>query len=168
MKIVIATKNRGKLQEFKAILGGDVISMDEAGVGIDIAEDADSFEGNALKKAVEVMRLCGEVTIADDSGICVDALGGAPGVYSARYAGNRDDAENNLKLLRDMEGKINRRAKFVCALAVAFPDGRTEIVTGEMHGEIASDMRGDGGFGYDVLFYLPEYGMTSAERKSVV
>ena len=169
MKLVIATKNPGKLKEFKAILGGEreVLGMCDAGVDVEVIEDGLTFEQNALKKATEIMRLCGEVTIADDSGLCVDALSGAPGIYSARYADDlgffHDDHQNNLKLLRNMEGVTDRSAQFVCALAAAFPDGRTHVVTAHFHGEIAHTMSGSGGFGYDVLFYLPEYGMTAAE-----
>ena len=102
--------------------------------------------------------------IADDSGLCVDALDGAPGVYSARYAGEHgDDLENNLLLLKNMENIENRKAKFVCAIALAFPDGKIINVEGEFHGLIDHEMKGTGGFGYDCLFYLPEYNMTSAE-----
>lgn len=172
MKLVIATKNKGKVREIKEILAGtpwDIVSMEEAGISLDVEETADTFEGNALLKARAVMRLCGEVTVADDSGLCVDALGGAPGVYSARYAGeNATDLENNLKLLRAMGNTENRKAKFVCAIAVAHPAGGEKTLRGEFHGEIAHEMRGTGGFGYDVLFYLPEYKMTSAQLEPQV
>lgn len=167
MRLVVATKNKGKLKEFKEILSDtpwEVIGMEDAGVYIDIEENADTFEGNALLKADQVMKQCGEITVADDSGICVNALGGAPGVYSARYAGdNATDLENNLKLLKAMENETSRSAKFVCAIAVARPSGETKILKGEFFGEIAYDMKGSGGFGYDCLFYLPEYKKTSAE-----
>lgn len=167
MKLVAATKNKGKLREFKAIFEGtqwEIVGMDELGIDIDVVEDADTFEGNALKKAVEIMRHCGEATVADDSGICVDALGGAPGVYSARYSGEgATDEKNNLKLLAEMEDEKNRAAKFVCAVAVAFPSGETKVLTGEFHGQIGYEMKGSGGFGYDVLFYLPQYDKTGAE-----
>ena len=167
MKIVVATKNQGKLREIKAILSDEkyeIVSMSDIGIDIEVDEDADTFSGNAEKKAIEIMKACNEITLADDSGLVVDALNGAPGVYSARYAGEHgDDLQNNLLLLKNMENKTNRNAKFVCALVLAFPDGRTISVEGEFHGQIDYEMKGTGGFGYDVLFYLPEYGMTSAE-----
>ena len=138
--------------------------MSDIGIDIEVDEDADTFSGNAEKKAIEIMKACNEITLADDSGLVVDALNGAPGVYSARYAGEHgDDLQNNLLLLKNMENKTNRNAKFVCAMVLAFPDGRTISVEGEFHGQIDYEMKGTGGFGYDVLFYLPEYGMTSAE-----
>lgn len=167
MKIVIATKNKGKLQEIKAILSDEkyeIVSMNDMGIDIEVDEDADTFSGNAQKKAIEIMKVCNEITLADDSGLVVDALNGAPGVYSARYAGEHgDDLQNNLLLLKNMENETNRKAKFVCAMALAFPDGKVICVEGEFHGLIDYEMKGTGGFGYDVLFYLPEYGMTSAE-----
>lgn len=167
MKIIVATKNKGKMKEIKAILsdpGYEILSMEDAGIDIEVEENADTFAGNATKKAVEIMKLCNEVTLADDSGLVVEALGGAPGVYSARYAGEHgDDLQNNLLLLKNMENQKNRNAKFVCAMALAFPDGRIINVEGEFHGQIDYEMKGTGGFGYDVLFYLPEYRMTSAE-----
>lgn len=167
MRLVVATKNEGKLREFKEILKGtcfEVVSMGDIGLDIDVEEDADTFEGNAVKKATQIMKACGEITVADDSGLCVEALGGAPGVYSARYSGSgATDLKNNIKLLKSMEGVENRNAKFVCAIAAAFPDGRTITVAGEFHGFIDYEMKGTGGFGYDVLFYLPEYKMTSAQ-----
>ena len=167
MKLVVATKNEGKMREIRAILADtnwEVVSMKDMKIDIDVVEDKDTFEGNALKKAEEIMRACNEVTLADDSGLMVDALDGAPGVYSARYAGNdATDDDNNYKLLSAMENEKNRSARFVCTLALAFPDGRREWVRGEFEGEIGYEMKGNGGFGYDVLFYLPEYNKTSAE-----
>jgi len=167
MKLVVATKNEGKMREIRAILADtnwEVVSMKDMKIDVDVVEDKDTFEGNALKKAEEIMRICNEVTLADDSGLVVDALLGAPGVYSARYAGeNATDEDNNHKLLSVMQNEKNRTARFVCVLAVAFPDGRRETVRGEFEGQIDYEMKGNGGFGYDVLFYLPEYNMTSAE-----
>lgn len=167
MKIVVATKNQGKLKEIKAILSDEkyeILSMSDLGIDVEVEENANSFTGNATKKAVEIMKICNEVTLADDSGLVVEALNGAPGVYSARYAGEHgDDLQNNLLLLKNMENIENRKAKFVCAMSLAFPDGKTINVEGEFHGLIDYEMKGTGGFGYDVLFYLPEYGMTSAE-----
>lgn len=167
MKIIVATKNKGKMREIKSILSDskyEILSMEDIGLDVEVDEDADTFTGNAIKKAVEIMKVCNEITLADDSGLVVDALGGAPGVYSARYAGEHgDDLQNNLLLLKNMENEKNRSAKFVCAMALAFPDGRIIDVEGEFHGQIDYEMKGTGGFGYDVLFYLPEYNMTSAE-----
>ena len=171
MRIVAATKNKGKIKEIKSILadsGYEILSMEDIGIDAEVDEDADTFEGNALKKAVEIMKLCGEITIADDSGLVVEALGGKPGVYSARYSGvHGDDLANNKLLLKNMEGEKNRNAKFVCAVAAAFPNGDTLCVSGEFCGEIGYEMRGTNGFGYDSLFCLPEYGnKTSAEISS--
>ena len=170
MKIVVATKNKGKIREIKAILSDEryeVLSMSDLGIDVEVEENADTFTGNATKKAVEIMKLCNEITLADDSGLVVEALNGAPGVYSARYAGEHgDDLQNNLLLLKNMENETNRKAKFVCAMALAFPNGKIINVEGEFHGLIDYEMKGTGGFGYDVLFYLPEYGMTSAEISS--
>ena len=167
MKIVVATKNKGKMNEIKAILNDEkyeILSMEDIGINVEVNEDADTFTGNATKKAVEIMNVCNEITLADDSGLVVDALDGAPGVFSARYAGEHgDDLQNNLLLLKNMENIKDRKAKFVCAIALAFPDGRIISVEGEFHGRIDYEMKGTGGFGYDCLFYLPEYNMTSAE-----
>ena len=139
-RIVVATKNQGKMREIKAILGDtgyEFVSMGELGINIDVVEDADTFLGNAEKKAVEIMKACGEITLADDSGLCVEALGGAPGVYSARYSGEgATDLKNNLLLLKNMEGVENRKAYFACAMVVAFPDGKIISHCGEFHGEI--------------------------------
>ncbi|MCK9479292.1 MAG: XTP/dITP diphosphatase [Firmicutes bacterium] len=167
MKLIIASTNKGKIQEFKSILAGSdlqVIGMEEVGIAQGADETADTFEGNAMLKAKYVSALCGEAAVADDSGLCVQALGGAPGVYSARYSGeNAADHDNNLKLLAEMEKETNRDAKFVCAIAVAHPNGKTQLFKGELKGKIAFEMKGKGGFGYDCLFYLPQYKMTSAE-----
>ena len=164
--IVVATKNQGKLREIKEIFKDmpyRFVSMEELGIDREVDEDADTFLGNATKKATEIMKLCGKITMADDSGLCVDALGGAPGVYSARYSKTGNDLDNNLLLLKNMEGTENRNAHFTCAMVVAFPDGTTISHEGEFHGTIGFEMKGTGGFGYDCLFYLPEYGKTSAE-----
>ncbi len=167
MKIVVATKNKGKMREIKAILSNpkyEIVSMEDIGLDVEVEENCDTFMGNATKKAVEIMKICNEITLADDSGLVVEALGGAPGVYSARYAGEHgDDLQNNLLLLENMKNIENRNAKFVCSMVLAFPDGRILNAEGEFHGQIDYEMKGTGGFGYDVLFYLPEYGMTSAE-----
>ncbi|MDD5018212.1 MAG: XTP/dITP diphosphatase [Eubacteriales bacterium] len=165
-KLIIATNNEGKAGEIKAILGGfydEILSLKDAGLTLDVIEDGQSFEENAIKKAKEAARLSGCDTLADDSGLCVDALGGAPGIYSARYAGEgAADDENNDKLLREMAGKTDRRAKFVCAMALASGGG---ILTarGEVCGVITGEKSGQGGFGYDPLFFVSEYGQTMAQ-----
>jgi len=168
--LVFATRNRGKLVELRALLPGiEVRSLDDIHVP-DVVEDADTFAGNAAKKAREVSQATGLPALADDSGLEVDALGGAPGVYSARYAGEgHNDAANNAKLLAALAGvpseKRTARFRAVLALAdVAGPLG-SEVITadGACEGVILEAPRGAGGFGYDPLFFAPELGMTFAE-----
>jgi XTP/dITP diphosphohydrolase len=174
--LVFATRNKGKLVELRELLPGiDVLSIDEAAQRIgapipDVVEDADTFVGNAAKKAREVSRATGWPALADDSGLEVDALGGAPGVYSARYAGDaHDDAANNAKLLRELAGVAaeKRTARFRASLALADVAGALgdEVITadGACEGVILDAPRGSGGFGYDPLFFAPELGMTFAE-----
>lgn len=174
--LVFATRNKGKLVELRELLPGvDVLSIDEAAQRLgraipDVVEDADTFAGNATKKAREVSALTGLPALADDSGLEVDALGGAPGVYSARYAGDQhDDSANNAKLLRALEGvppdKRTARFRAVLALAdVTGPLGDEVIVAdGACEGVILDAPRGTGGFGYDPLFFAPELGQTFAE-----
>lgn len=167
MKIVAATKNKGKIKEIKSILSDipcEILSMEDMGIEVEVDEDSDTFSGNAKKKSSEIMKICNEITIADDSGLVVSALNGEPGVFSARYAGEHgNDLKNNLLLLENMKEKKNREAKFVCAISASFPDGREFCVTGEMYGEIGYEMKGSGGFGYDKVFYLPKYKKTVAE-----
>ena len=169
-KLVIASNNQGKLREFQrmlAPLGIEVLT--QAQLGISEAEEPHcTFVENALAKARHVSRESGLPALADDSGICVDALGGAPGVWSARYAGEpRSDTRNNEKLLHDMRGVADRRAHYYCVLVLVHhaDDPQPLIAEGEWHGEIAQDERGDGGFGYDPLFWLPQFGRMSAEVK---
>ena len=165
-KLIIATNNAGKVKEIKAIFEGvydEVLSLREAGLSLEVEEDGITFEQNAVKKAKEAAFVAGCDALADDSGLCVDALGGAPGVFSARYAGpHATDALNNEKLLAALKDKENRGARFVCVIALATGN---EIITacGEIHGEIARQPSGGGGFGYDPLFFLPESGQTFAE-----
>ena len=174
--LVFATRNPGKLAELRQLLPGvDVLSVDEAAhqLGIRIAEvveDADTFEGNAVKKAREVSAITKFPALADDSGLEVDALDGAPGVYSARYAGEHaGDAANNAKLLAALTGvpADKRTARFRCVLALADVDGELgdEVITtaGVAEGVILDAPRGTGGFGYDPLFLFPELGQTFAE-----
>lgn len=166
-KIIVATKNQGKMKEIREILSDlnyEILSMADIGLDAEVIEDGTTFKENATKKAVEIMKLCNEITLADDSGLSIDALNGAPGIYSARYSGEHgDDLQNNLLLLKNMQNEKNRKAKFICSIALAFPDGKIINVDGEFEGLIDYEMKGQGGFGYDVLFYLPEYGKTSAE-----
>jgi len=171
-KLVIASNNSGKLREFQFLLqplGIEVLT--QAQLGIDEAEEPhQTFIENALAKARHASRLSGLPALADDSGICVNALNGAPGVQSARYAGApKSDERNNEKLLREMQDITDRRAHYYCVLVLLrhADDPQPLIAEGEWHGEIALQPSGDGGFGYDPLFWLPEFGKTSAqlERK---
>ncbi len=167
MKFVIATNNKGKLQEFYDILkefGHEAVSLKEMGIDTDVEENGQTFQENARIKATAIAQLCGLPTVADDSGLMVDALSGEPGVYSARYCGvhGRDDL-NNQKLLEKMQHISNRKGKFVSAVCAVFPDGTILEATGECPGEILSELRGDGGFGYDPLFYVPELEKTFAQ-----
>ena len=168
-KLVIASNNPGKLREFAhmlAPLGIQVLTQSELGIS-EAEEPHVTFVENALAKARHVSRLSGLPALADDSGICVEALGGAPGVYSARYAGSspKSDRANNDKLLRDMQGISDRRAHYYCVLVLVrhADDPQPVIAEGEWHGEIAQEERGDGGFGYDPMFWLPELGKMSSE-----
>ncbi len=177
MKFFIATKNRKKLTELVRILaplGIDAISENDLeGEFPDVPEDGVTFAENALIKANAGMVLTGLPTIADDSGLCVDALNGAPGVYSARYAGEPcDNLKNNLKLLDAMKDvpQKDRTAYFESAVAVVFPDGKSFTVSGRCYGQIAFDMRGTNGFGYDVLFdsELGRFAEISDEEKDSI
>lgn len=167
MRIVVATNNANKVREITKIftpLGFEVVSQHDAGIDIDVEETGRTFERNALLKARAVAMLCDDCVMADDSGLCVEALDGRPGVYSARYAGEgASDAQKIEKLLGELKDKENRRAKFVTAMAFIFPNG-TEIVTkGEVRGRILDKPMGENGFGYDPVFYCPELGKTFAE-----
>jgi len=168
-KLVIASNNPGKLREFRFLLqplGIEVLTQSELGF-TEAEEPHITFIENALAKARHVSRLSGLPALADDSGICVTALDGSPGVLSARYAGDnpRSDERNNQRLLQVMQGVDDRRAHYYCVLVLLrhADDPQPLIAEGEWHGEIANQERGDGGFGYDPLFWLPELGMTSAE-----
>lgn len=166
---VLASKNKNKAEEIKEILGDgfNVITQSEAGVGeIDVVEDGETFEENAIKKAETIMRATGQAVIADDSGLCVEFLDGAPGVYTARYAGeNASDEDNINKLLKSLDGVApgKRAAKFVCVIAVAKPDCDTVTFRGECEGAISFKPCGDKGFGYDPIFYVTKYDCTMAE-----
>ena len=168
MKIFLATGNKHKIDEIKAIFKNvkdiEILSIKD-GIEIpEVVEDGDTFEANSAKKALEIAKFTGMITIADDSGLCVDALNGDPGVYSARYSGEgATDASNNAKLIKNLQGIKNRKAHFVSVITLGKPDGRAYSFRGEVEGEIIDIPRGDTGFGYDPHFYVAEYGKTLAE-----
>ena len=167
MKLIIASNNEHKLVEIRAILGDEfeeILSMAEAGIDHETVEDGSTFLENAEKKAREIMEISGCCALADDSGLCVEALGGAPGIYSARFSGvHGDDAANRRKLLEVLQGVEDRRAHFACAMVLVRPDGSVVRAEGRMDGVIAHEEAGIYGFGYDSLFYLPERGCTNAQ-----
>ena len=166
LEIVVATNNSNKLKEFRQILGHDydVKSLKDLSINIDVEEDEDTFYGNALKKAKEVSAVTGKIALADDSGLMVDALGGAPGVYSARDSGeNATDASNRAKLLKEMQGVENRTARFYASLVLYFPDGKIIQADGSTEGEILFEEVGENGFGYDSLFFSNDLGLSFGE-----
>lgn len=163
MTIVAATGNAHKLKEIREILKEHrILSALEAGFSGEVEETGSTFGENAVLKAQAVCAATGMVTLADDSGLCVEALGGAPGVYSARYSGG-GDRENRALLLKNMHGISDRRACFVCALALVFPDGKMLTAEGRTEGVILTEERGANGFGYDSLFYSNMLNKTFAE-----
>jgi XTP/dITP diphosphohydrolase len=168
--LVIATRNKNKLREFKEILKDlqiEVRSLDDFGPIPEAIEDGLSFDDNAYKKAIHTAKVLGLPAIADDSGLVVEALGGEPGVYSARYAGeNATDAENVDKLLKNLQGKQNRKASFQCVLSIAVPSGPALTYEGSCEGTIIDQKRGENGFGYDPVFYYEEFDKTFAELSS--
>lgn len=169
MQIVLATRNRGKIRELARIFAQELPEVELLGTDNfpdleDIEETEDSFEGNALLKAQAVSDFTGLPAIADDSGLAVDHLGGAPGIFSARYSGVHGDDEANLqKVLLEMEGVVNRRAQFVCAAAFVAPNGYRQVLRAEMVGDLITEPRGDNGFGYDPIFVPTGYLQTSGE-----
>ena len=171
MKIVLASRNKKKKAELQTLLsqyvdGIEILSLDDVGIYGEIEEDGVTFEENALIKA-RVAAGSGYIGVGDDSGLEVDALGGAPGVYSARYAGEHgDDEANNDLLLKNLEDKTDRHGRFVCCIACVFPEKygfEPIVVRGNVDGEILRRRQGEGGFGYDPLFYFPQFGKTLAE-----
>lgn len=168
-RILFATENEGKMREVRMILadlGIEILSLKEAGFRSEAEENGTTFEENAVIKATEIMKKSGEVVLADDSGLEVDALNKEPGIYSARYMGHDTSYHiKNRSLIERLEGKqgSERSARFVCAIAAVFPDGRVLTTRGTMEGEIGYEERGENGFGYDPIFYLPEYGCSSGE-----
>jgi XTP/dITP diphosphohydrolase len=167
MKLVLASKNSKKLKEMNDILsqlGVEVCSEAEAGVDVDVEETGATFEENSLLKAKAVMEASGLPAVADDSGLCVDALGGAPGVYSARYGGEGlDDAGRTRLLLENMRGQSPRTCHFVSVITCCFPNGDVLSARGECQGTVAFAPMGEGGFGYDPVFFVPELKKTFAQ-----
>lgn len=175
-KIIFATGNEHKMTEIRMILadlGIEILSQKEAGIHADVVEDGTTFEENALIKATEIAKVAkmmpeyeGAVILADDSGLEIDYLNKEPGIYSARYMGEDTSYDiKNTNLIDRLEGVPDekRTARFVCAIAAAFPDGTSEVVRGTMEGSIGYEIAGENGFGYDPIFFLPEYGCTSAQ-----
>ena len=168
-KIIFATGNEGKMKEVRMILedlGLPVLSLKDAGIAADVEENGTTFEENAQIKAKAIMEMTGALVLADDSGLEVDALNKEPGIYSARYMGHDTSYHiKNQNILDRLEGKVGeeRSARFVCAIAAAFPDGRVLTTRGTMEGQIGYEEKGENGFGYDPIFYLPEYQCYSAE-----
>ena len=172
MKIFLATGNKHKIDEIKAIFKNvkdiEILSIKD-GIEIpEVVEDGDTFEANSAKKALEIAKFTGMITIADDSGLCVDALNGEPGVYSARYSGEgATDASNNAKLIKNLQGIENRKAHFVSVITLGKPDGRAYSFRGEIEGELLCEPKGKDGFGYDPYFYVAEYGKSLAEMPEI-
>lgn len=178
-KIILASNNSHKVQEIKEMLSDfpfEIVSLKEADIDVDVEETGATFMENAYIKAYEIHKLAdGAMVLSDDSGLMVDSLGGAPGVYSARFAGEHgNDKKNNDKLLKLLEGKSleERKARFVCAIVLIVDEDRTIKVHGEVEGHIADKPSGESGFGYDPLFYVPEYNLTfgemSGEQKNLI
>lgn len=170
MKLAIATNNKHKLQEIRAILGDafeEILSLDDLGISIEIEETGSTLEENALIKASTVSKLCNLPTLGDDTGLSVDALDGAPGVYSARFAGEEhDDKLNRQKLLRCLENEENREAHFSTVVALYYPNGTFITAKGIVKGCILQEERGEYGFGYDSVFYSYELGETFAQASA--
>ena len=174
MKILIATRNKGKLDEYRELLADvetgdqpvDWVSLTDVGITLDVPETGDTFEENALLKATTYAKKSGLLTLADDSGLEVTALDGAPGVHSARYAGSdASDRDRYRKLLRELENVPvpDREARFVCVVAICTPDGETYTAEGDVKGRIAFEPKGNYGFGYDPVFHVPGLRMTMAQ-----
>lgn len=168
-KIIFATGNQGKVREIKEILKDipvEIVSMKEAGIDVDIVEDGKTFEENAIIKATTIQKLTGNLVLADDSGLEVDYINKEPGIYSARYMGKdtpySEKNQNIIERLKNAKGD-ERSARFVCAIAAAFPDGSVKTTRGTIEGVIADKPAGENGFGYDPIVYVPEYQMTTAQ-----
>lgn len=168
-KIIFATSNEGKMREVRAILadmGMEILSMKEAGIEVDVVEDGKTFEENAIIKATEISKVTDAIVLADDSGLEIDYLNKEPGIYSARYMGEDTsyDIKNN-NLIERLSGVPDekRTARFVCAIAAALPNGQVLTTQGTIEGMIGYEIQGENGFGYDPIFYVPEYGCTTAQ-----
>ncbi len=168
-KIIFATGNENKMREIRQIMGDmpvEILSMKQAGVSADIVEDGTTFEENALIKARAIAEITKEIVLADDSGLEIDALNKEPGIYSARYMGEDTSYHvKNRNLISRLEGveEEKRTARFVCAIAAAFPDGEAVTTVGTIEGRIAYEEKGENGFGYDPIFFVPEFDCTTAE-----
>ncbi len=160
--IIFATKNKGKIREINEILADmciTVVSMEDAGITVDVVEDGKTFAENAMKKAVQIMEISGKITLADDSGLEIDYLDKAPGVYSARFMGKDTPYSEKFKgIFAKLEGveEAKRTARFVSCIAAAFPDGRRLVSDGNVEGIIGWEVKGENGFGYDPIFFLPD------------
>ena len=174
IRLVVASGNKNKLREIAEIFTDfEVCSQKQMGFDEDVEETGTTFAENALIKARAASKVLGEMVLADDSGLCVDALNGAPGVYSARYCGHHgSDEENRAVLMKNMQGIENRRAHFTSAVALVYPDGRELVAEGHTYGEILQEETGNGGFGYDCLFFNDDlqksFGVATAEEKNSV
>lgn len=168
-KLLIATNNKGKIEEVQALLSGlnaELVTPEQVGVSLRVSEDGATYAENAEKKAIAFARLTDLISLADDSGLEVEPLGGAPGLYSARYVPrpNATDADRRAFLLENLAGKPRPwLARFRAAIAIAVPHGSVQVLEGECQGEIIAEERGSGGFGYDPVFFIPELGRTMAE-----
>ena len=172
-KLVLASGNKHKIREISQMLPEfEVVGYKDFGLDFEIEEDGKTFYENALIKAKTVCEKLNLPALADDSGICVDALNGEPGIYSARYAGDGDDNHNNELLLKNMQGQKNRKAKFVCCMVFYKPNGEIITATGETHGKIMETVQGEHGFGYDPLFFSDDLneclGLASPEKKNTI
>ena len=166
MKLIIASNNAHKVREIKKILSGkfdEILSLREANVFHETVEDGHTFMENALKKAREIVQITDCAALADDSGICVDALGGAPGIYSARYSGDHDFVANRKKIFKELEGQEDRTAYFDCTLVMLYPNGEYKTADGRVYGVITTEEIGDTSFGYDCMFLTGELRKTFGE-----
>jgi XTP/dITP diphosphohydrolase len=167
--IIFATKNKGKIREINAILADmnvKVVSMEEAGITFDVVEDGNSFEENAMKKAVQIMEISQKITLSDDSGLEIDAMDKAPGIYSARFMGEDTPYSQRFEAIFEKLAEVpeeKRTARFVSCIAAAFPDGRRLLSYDTVEGIIGWEVKGENGFGYDPIFYVPEKGKYMAE-----
>ena len=170
MEIVLATNNKNKLKEMRAILGGHfdkLYSLADLGVDVDVEETGETLAENSYIKAKAICDLTGKISLADDTGLMVDALNGAPGVYSARYAGEEhDDAKNRALLLKNLQNATDRSAHFATVITICYPNGDVLSAEGRVDGFISTEERGEHGFGYDSLFFCPEIGKTFAEASA--